>query len=452
MKWRERALAIALGLFVTVVALEGLLRVVGWGAQRLAPSGTRDASAIYTIMCVGDSFTEGYWALQSSETYPALLEKVFAERLGPGKVRVVNRGQSGQNTYQVLNRLDDDLDAVKPDAVVVLAGGANEWDLFSYHRYCEGDSWASALKDSLYRLRVFKLVKLLARDVASRSQTAQPLDRGIFGTPYYTLRSLRALRQTTEKGQQAYSGGMAYWDEASSIRIADLAPAEARFREVLEHDPDSVGAWINIGWLNAVKGDADGGISAFIAAYEANGRKPAGRASRLVSIKIMKTLQLCVACFPAWRSRLEAQLSTRMEAHPETRKDFETFLRTAAGGGEAVQAGTGEWIRSDLAKMVRKCQERGAVVVLENYPRYEPSMAPAWEPTLAGVARDSGALFVDQRQVFDPLPERTRYFADDQSHPNLAGNRVMAENVMKVLLGSLPAGLAPSPGPSASPR
>ena len=452
MKWKERGLAVLLGGFITLLVLEMTLRLVGWGAQRLAPSGGRDGSTAYTVMCVGDSFTEGYWALKASETYPAQLERVIGERLGVGKVRVVNRGQSGQNTYQVLRRLDDDFDAVKPDAVVVLAGGANEWDLFSYHRYCEGDSWSSRVKDAIYRLRIFKLVKLLASDVAARRE-APPAsyDKSIFGLSYYSLRALHPLRQSSAESQEDYDRGLAYWNDAYQIRAADLGDAEACFRSVLKRDPQSMGAWLAIGWVGFLRHDMDATSRCFLEAYKANARRYPRRSARLATIRLMKTFQLCVSLNARLHPCLCAGLEALAQSDPDAKKDYESFVRATGKSDVYPSRATGNWIRSDLAKIIQKGKDRGAVVLLLNYPRYDPSSVPAWEETLGGVARDNGAAFVDERAVFDPMADRLSYFADDHSHPNAAGNQIMAEAVMNVLL-PLMGEKGGGPKPSAAPR
>jgi acyl-CoA thioesterase I len=68
-----------------------------------------------TIICFGDSLTEGVGA-ESGEEYPTVLSR----KLG---MRVVNAGQSGDTSARALARLSELLDNKNPRLVIVLLGG-----------------------------------------------------------------------------------------------------------------------------------------------------------------------------------------------------------------------------------------------------------------------------------------------------------------------------------------
>ena len=68
-----------------------------------------------TIICFGDSLTEGVGA-ESGEEYPTVLSR----ELG---MRVVNAGQSGDTSAHALARLSELLDNKNPRLVIVLLGG-----------------------------------------------------------------------------------------------------------------------------------------------------------------------------------------------------------------------------------------------------------------------------------------------------------------------------------------
>lgn len=452
MKWRERVFAVLVGVVATLLILEGGLRVVGWVAWMHGPSGTRDASARYTVLCVGDSFTAGYWRAFAETTYPAQLERLLEKRLGRGSVRVFNRGRSGQNTYQVLQRLQGDLDDVKPDVVVLLAGFMNECDLFSYYRYCQGDSWMSTLRDSMYRLRVFKLVKLLAHDVEERGATLSTLDTTFFTGSLYAMCDLRTLQQASAEAQEHYDDGLAYWDDAGKIRAGDLASAEACFQEVLKHDGQSMGAWLALAWINHVRNDTSATARCCLEAYRVNARRFPRRSARIVNIRIMKTFQLLTMADQNLYLQLRDGLEALGQSCSEAKRDCETFVRAFENLDGAHGSLVGDWIRSDLGKMIRMVSDRGTPVVLLNYPRYNPQRAPSWDATLQAVALQSGALFIDERAVFDALPNRTSYFAEDCSHPNAAGNHIVAETVMNVILPLLERNSTGKATASATPR
>jgi acyl-CoA thioesterase I len=68
-----------------------------------------------TIICFGDSLTEGVGA-ESGEEYPTVLSRELGRR-------VVNAGQSGDTSARALARLSNLLDNKNPRLVIVLLGG-----------------------------------------------------------------------------------------------------------------------------------------------------------------------------------------------------------------------------------------------------------------------------------------------------------------------------------------
>ncbi|PIU20465.1 MAG: hypothetical protein COT18_02130, partial [Elusimicrobia bacterium CG08_land_8_20_14_0_20_59_10] len=137
--------------------LEGSLRLLGGRyAARLPRAGKSPA---YTILCVGDSFTYGAGAPEES-SYPRQLETVLQERFPGRAFRVINFGESAQNTAQLLDRLPQALGETRPDAVVLLSGINNFWNYWGYR-----DGTAAPRRNILDRLRIARLAKLLWREV-----------------------------------------------------------------------------------------------------------------------------------------------------------------------------------------------------------------------------------------------------------------------------------------------
>jgi len=91
-------------------------------AVALGLLGPAAARAGVTVLCLGDSLTEGY-GLAQSEAFPALVERrLHAE--GRGDVRVINAGISGSTSASGPARLRWQLRG-EPD-VLLLALGAND--------------------------------------------------------------------------------------------------------------------------------------------------------------------------------------------------------------------------------------------------------------------------------------------------------------------------------------
>jgi acyl-CoA thioesterase-1 len=81
-----------------------------------------EAATAPTILCLGDSLTEGL-GVAPEEAFPAVLERLL-HKLGHRELRVVNAGISGSTSASAVSRLRWQLRA-RP-AVVVLALGAND--------------------------------------------------------------------------------------------------------------------------------------------------------------------------------------------------------------------------------------------------------------------------------------------------------------------------------------
>jgi len=158
-KIREKLIIFFLGLFIILFLLEIGLWIVGNVYLRQIPSNKEplldDKTRQYTILCIGDSFTEGIGALPK-ENYPSHLEALFNSRYKKPIVRVINSGVGGKNTAQLIDILKDDLEMIKPNIVVFLAGVQNIWN---YH-YIERQNLFFKLKERLYHLHIYKLAKL----------------------------------------------------------------------------------------------------------------------------------------------------------------------------------------------------------------------------------------------------------------------------------------------------
>jgi lysophospholipase L1-like esterase len=78
------------------------------------------------VLCIGDSFTHGVSASDAQHSYPAQLEQVLRERHGLD-LAVNNAGIPGQNSRDVIARLDAWLERCHPSIVCVLIGANDSW-------------------------------------------------------------------------------------------------------------------------------------------------------------------------------------------------------------------------------------------------------------------------------------------------------------------------------------
>ena len=90
------------------------------GLPHLRAALTSNAEAL--IVALGSSSTEGVAASDLAHSYPAVLQSALAAALPHGHVAVLNRGVGGQDAPEELARLDRDVIAVQPQAVIWQVG------------------------------------------------------------------------------------------------------------------------------------------------------------------------------------------------------------------------------------------------------------------------------------------------------------------------------------------
>ena len=89
---------------------------------------TRKAPGVFRVLALGDSCTFGIIATEAQpvmyipEPYPQRLERLVAERVGPGQLEVLNAGIAGYNSFQGLMLLRSKLRGLEPDLITVRFG------------------------------------------------------------------------------------------------------------------------------------------------------------------------------------------------------------------------------------------------------------------------------------------------------------------------------------------
>lgn len=127
---RPRWLFVVSTLVASLVLLEVVLQAgalaVWWG--RRAPDATAVVATGDTVLCVGDSWTEGMGSTDpTTRSYPAVLQAVLRER--GAQCTVANCGQAGRNSREVLELLPAQLRQYRPRIVCVLVANNDYWTL-----------------------------------------------------------------------------------------------------------------------------------------------------------------------------------------------------------------------------------------------------------------------------------------------------------------------------------
>jgi lysophospholipase L1-like esterase len=133
-----------------------------------SPRDSTSAGSAVTVLCVGDSYTFGVGANSPEGSYPGQLQEILIDRLG-SEIRVSNAGWPSQNSYDVVSRLQSQLESSSPAFVSILVGTNDDW---KYPRRFRPESVVTK-KDATptgrlrLELRTAKLVRILLGDRSS---------------------------------------------------------------------------------------------------------------------------------------------------------------------------------------------------------------------------------------------------------------------------------------------
>jgi lysophospholipase L1-like esterase len=154
----KKVLIFFAGFITILILLELSLRLTGYIHLKNYHKESAGDIKDCTILCIGDSYTEGLGAV-SGLGYPEQLENMLNKN-SRIKFKIINRGISNQNTSQILKRIPDELNNQNFSLAVILAGGANQWNFEGYDN--------NSVNNFLYNFKVYKLITLLYNDVVEK--------------------------------------------------------------------------------------------------------------------------------------------------------------------------------------------------------------------------------------------------------------------------------------------
>ncbi|MDD4216331.1 MAG: SGNH/GDSL hydrolase family protein, partial [Bacteroidales bacterium] len=138
-------------LIVVLVLLEITLRIIGFAFNNAeAETKISNDDGKFVVLCIGDSFTYGVGSTNGND-YPAHLQKLLQENTNK-EVIVVNRGRCAQNSSQVIEKLQEDLNSCQPNLVIMLFGMANSWNYYGFQ----------ILDNYWEKIRIVKLFKRIS--------------------------------------------------------------------------------------------------------------------------------------------------------------------------------------------------------------------------------------------------------------------------------------------------
>ena len=407
---KGKIVALILGTVMSVVVLEVSLRVVGvvYSLQTKQGHPVKREPGTYVILCLGDSFTEGSGA-PKGKGYPVQLEDLFRKKCPEKKIKVINKGASTLNTGEILEGFDETVNTVNPSVITILAGAANGWNSYGYGKYLSRNGWKERISDFLYRIKVFKLIKLFMFDW--RNKWRRSFEKSDL-TPTRSKISPKAGEFCT-KGWKSQQEGK--YDEAVLW-----------FKEQIKNDPLNDDGYKNL-------------CGAYYLMRDMEGQRQMYR----------KLVELDPGNVGNWKA-----MSIFLKDPQRNKEDYQfaqRYVRKNPVVGDILKSRTNwnkyiqeqePWITHDIEEMIRRAQERGIKVILQSYPSYDGvgkgGNYEYFSGLLRGVAKKMAVLFVDHEQIFEGIflkgKNRDDYFEAAKVHCNEKGYGVMAENIYNCII------------------
>ncbi len=440
---RQKAALVGLGLFLFLTFTELGLRLGGlvysYLQERRNIISARQKGA-FRIMCLGESTTAG-----GEGSYPAQLEQVLNRR-NPGlKFSVINKGVPAIETNHILAHLEENLRECRPDMVTAMIG-VNEYYVKYYEDIADTQTfWFKNFK--VYRL--FKILwmncvkKNYAGALPSAGQegsvsTPQLVKAGEEGTCVGGLSPFR----TEEEGRIALAKDPQ--DAAAYFRLAlffmqqiKLPEAIEAYKKSIELNPKNEAAYFNLGLcFNNLKnyGLAEG---SFNKAAEINP----------LNAKAFMNMGLCLM-YQAKYIQAEKAFLRAIEVEPDNDivygalsiiyQDLGNSRLANEYSNKAKKLRLGLYspaAKINYQKIKIILDKRGIKLVCIQYPMR------SIEPLKNIFRGQEGVVFVDNEGVFREALKKTDFkvyfrdmFAGDFGHCTFEGNRLLAENIAKVIL------------------
>ncbi|MBU1912403.1 MAG: hypothetical protein KKB22_02555, partial [Candidatus Omnitrophica bacterium] len=187
-KVKQVILVFFIGSIAALLLLEISLRIAGGSFQRGLESKTespaRKEENLYTILCLGNSYTLGAGAPEG-ESYPDQLQRLLDKEAKGKKIRVKNGGVSGQNSAELLELLEYNIKKTNPNLIILQTGQTNYMNQYKYTTYLAREHGTSAIpkkfifasNDFLYKSRVYRLAQLLTSNVKEKIKVSSQRKR-----------------------------------------------------------------------------------------------------------------------------------------------------------------------------------------------------------------------------------------------------------------------------------
>ena len=456
-KGRSRIVVFTVGIVLCLLLLEVSLRIVGAVYSRLSESDSSRGGAGTTILCLGDSVTFGLGAKRGF-SYPDQLQKMLDQSDPQKQYKVINRGWPGQNSAQLLLRVERYLREFRPQIVTLLTGARNQDNYFGFRQFLEksGDDrrgFLLSLHDSLDTIRLYKFTRLLFRDLTTAGGNREPavthelpeIQPGRYPSEVRRPPAEKAVEDCFEgerlKEMGQYDKALEFIQEAvnrvevqgSCYYLAGSMYLEQKqyqeaidwFQKGVDQDPLLFGNYDGIGLTLSEQGKMEEAIIWFQKGF--------------VKARYESLYGHCyIGISKAFRKNGDALSAIRFfEQEVKRPSPVDDYLNRLAADYLLLfqkRRSTSDvlrWIQSDIGQLLGLLKRYDVQIIFQNYP-YEPDIDAIYQE----IGGNSEVVFVDHRKTFDPYTKNgvlSREFFVPDGHPNAKGYHLMAKNLWAVI-------------------
>jgi lysophospholipase L1-like esterase len=366
-----------------------------------APSLPTTKTGEFRILCLGESTTDASY----TNNYPGQLQQLLNHRYPRLKIRVVNRGVSGYTSGQILKKLPVWLQTVRPQLVISMIGINDKFyaNTLSSRWLLRGDS-------SLLKLRTVRLFLLLGSELrrqwrSTPKRASSSENKALERKLRKHFEQLRSRQQNKTRHNNPKALDLILKGYLSILSRADKTRTR-NSRQQLSVAPVLVGVVMDT-WL----------------ALDELWTRLKRPQQALHHLNMARRQHPQAAWFPLALARWHRQNQQPLQASRMQKQGEQILARSVL-----VQT------QRNLRKIRAQVLQSGAVLLAMQYP-LRP-LAPlksilGRHPRLRYLSNQSNFQKALQTRTFDALFVDS--FAGDFGHATKAGNRLIADNILKAL-------------------
>lgn len=409
-----------LGLFTVLFLLEISLRVTGFIYQKKWALSNKVSSPnggnSYIVLCLGNSFTLGVGA-PFGKRYPDYLQQLLDDKFNKNIIRVINGGVNCENSAELLDKLEANINRLKPDLIILQTGQPNFSNYYKYRNYLRRQNiniknLPFFLNDFFYNSRIFRLLLLLQDNIKSKN-TAKHWHESYQEETYVEFR------------EQLWLNNRQYFSSKEKAN-----EAIAVFKEAIIFDPASPASYDFIGQVYLQQNNYEEALAWFIKAIKVDPgyRDINGENKAYLHIRDMREMNKV-----GWNKVIDEKINFFIKNFEKTDPYHSSNLMFL------TDYEITRWVQSDIHEIIRIIRKNNIKMILQNYPEKEKAIFGLINSILLSTAKDLKVPFVDNALVFQKMQDSgvkiKDYFALD-NHCNAKGYKVMAKNVYDKILES----------------